>query len=271
MEWGILLEETLKKARVDTLEALKTREVLTKVGTGIGGDVTRQIDVIAENVLIEALRRHVQNATVLSEESGWIKIGLGGLPLFIIDPLDGSTNVVRGYPCASISMAVAEGFHLRDVFAGAVINLMSGDLFKAERGGEVYLNTRKVEPSDVKRLEEAFIAIDLNLSRGFPSYLKRVGPIIERAAHVRFLGTDALETSFVAAGICDAFVDLRGVLRLTDFAAAAFIVEEAGGVVVDVEGKPLNVAAVLDTSPPRGSFIAACTDELCRKILSLTW
>jgi len=260
-----IVEEALKAARQEVLKGRKAPTARKTMGIGAGGDVSREIDLVAERAVLDVLRRHFQNATILSEESGELKIGVGGLPLFILDPIDGSTNALRGYPSFSSSLAIAHGYELSMVRAAGVLNIPSGDLFLAEEGKGAFFNGLRIKPSEVRKLSEALLAIDLNVRRGGYGYLERISQILLKARHVRFLGTDALEIAFVSSGICDAFVDLRNFLRVTDIAAAAFIVREGKGIVVDGEGNPLNVRMDLKQ---RVSIIASGTKELCDEILS---
>ncbi len=258
--------DCLHQARTAILKGLKLPEA-GKTIRMVMGDTTKLIDEIADKTIIKCLKEHFQNFRLVSEEEyGLVAFGDGSGPIFIVDPLDGSTNALRGYPCYSVSIAVAEKPKFTSIIAAGVINVVTGDVFTAVRGEGAMLNGKPVKPSNVKRVEDALISIDLNIRRRLPGYLEKLSQVIERARYFRFLGTNALETCFVAAGISDAFIDLRGFLRLTDFAAACFIVKEAGGVVVDEYGKPLEIVFHGNV---RGKYIAACTEELCQEILRL--
>ncbi|MBS7627579.1 fructose 1,6-bisphosphatase, partial [Candidatus Bathyarchaeota archaeon] len=163
-----LLKEALRAARLEVMKGLRMPTARTKVGIGAGGDISRAIDLVAEGAVLDIIRRYFQNGTLLSEESGEMKIGKGGLPLFILDPIDGSTNAIRGYPCFSSSLAIANGYEFSNIQAAGVINIPSGDLFTAEVGKGAFLNGNRVRPSEVKRISEALLAIDLNVARGGP-------------------------------------------------------------------------------------------------------
>ncbi|MEM3692402.1 MAG: inositol monophosphatase family protein [Candidatus Bathyarchaeia archaeon] len=260
-----LIEEALMAARSEVIKGLRTPTARNMMGIGAGGDVSRAIDLVAEGAVLDVIRRYFHNATLLSEESGEMKIGKGGFPLFVLDPIDGSTNAIRGYPCFSSSLAIANGYEFSRVQAAGVINIPSGDLFTAEVGRGAFLNGKRIRPSEVKRISEALLAIDLNVRRGGSEYLEKIRQVLLKARHIRFLGTDALEIALVSSGTCDAFVDLRRFLRVTDVAAAAFIVQEGKGIVVDGEGNPLDLKMDLKT---RVSLIASGTKELCDEILS---
>ena len=257
----------LNETRKAILNGLKMPDA-NKAVKRIMGDTTKLIDEIANKKIIECLKEYFSNFKILSEEEvGLITFGNGSGPIFIIDPLDGSTNAIRGYPCYSISIAASLKPKFTSIIAGGVINVITGDLFTAIKGEGAKLNEIEIKPSNVTKVEDALIAIDLNIRERIPGYLDKLSPIINKARYFRFLGSNALETSFVAAGITDAFIDLRGFLRLTDFAAACFIVKEAGGIVVNENGNPLEI--VFHNGNVRGKYIAACTKELCKQILSL--
>jgi len=256
--------DSLKEARKAILHGLKRPDAGIALKT-VMGDVTKLIDKIAEDTIINCLKKHLKDFQILSEEAGRIRFGSGSGPIFIIDPLDGSTNALRGYPCFSVSIAAALKPRLSSIIAGGVINVVTGDIFIAVKGKGAKLNGKPIKPSKVTKIEDALIAADLNIRSKIPNYLAKVCKVIEKAKHFRFIGTDALETCFVAAGICDAFMDLRGSLRITDFAAACFIVKEAGGLVVNEKGEPLDLEFEGNV---RGKYIAACTSDLLNEILN---
>jgi myo-inositol-1(or 4)-monophosphatase len=230
------------------------------------GDQTFEIDRIAEEVVIETTRCFFKDATVVSEESGLVGIGHGGSPLIIVDPVDGSVNASRGYPCYSCSIGVSEGGNLSDVVCSGVINLLNGDLYVAEKHRGAFLNGSRLSVSNVERIEEALVAVDLNIRGRLPGYVKRMSRIIEEAKHIRSLGTDALELCLVASGAADAFVDLRGFLRSLDFAAASLIVREAGGVVLNEEAEDLEVKLVPVSRSP---IVAASSRSLGEEIIRI--
>ncbi len=228
------------------------------------GDHTFGIDRVAEEVIFKTARGFFRDATMVSEESGIVKIGGGGLPLIIIDPVDGSINASRGYPCYSCSIAVAEGENLSDVVCSGVVNLLNGDLYIAEKNQGAFLNGKRLKVSGVEKIEEALIAVDLNIRGRLPGYINRMSSIVERARHIRSLGTDALELCLVASGAADAFVDLRGFLRSLDFAAASLMVREAWGVVLNREAKDLDVKLIPVSGSP---IVAASSRKLGEEII----
>jgi len=229
------------------------------------GDLTYEVDLIAERTLLDQISKVLGSASVISEESGVIDVGGGGT-LIILDPLDGSNNALRGYPCFSTSVAIAEGEQLSQVLAGGVMNLVTGDIFIAERGLGTYLNGKRLKVSKTSRVQDALIASDLNTKGKLPNYIKRISRVLEKAKHVRFLGTDALEMCLVASGAADVFLDLRGLLRSTDIAASTLIIREAGGLVLSPNGSNLETTL---NPPSRVSLVACSTEELFKEIIQL--
>lgn len=227
------------------------------------GDQTFEVDRIAENLIFEATRKCFEDATLISEESEIVEIGMGGPPFIIVDPIDGSVNAARGYPCYSSSIAIADGINLSNIVCAGVINLLDGNIYLAERNHGAFLDGNKIRVSDVEKIEEALIAVDLNVRGRLPGYVNRISSILEKAKHVRFLGTDALEISMVASGAADAFIDLRGFLRSIDFAAASLIVKEAGGLVLNEKGEDLDVKLIPVSRSP---IIAVASKKLGEEI-----
>ncbi len=263
MKYFNIVVQTLLQCRSRVLDCMKYSSYKQPIQRNVFGDEMKLIDLVAEESIIESLRRYFNNATIVSEESGEIIIGCGGSPYIIVDPIDGSVNAVRGYPCFSTSIAIAEGVMLSSVIAGGVVNIVNGDVYYAERDYGAYLNGKSIRVSSIESIREALISADLNVKGRIPGYIARISSILEKAAHVRFLGTDALEICLVASGAADAFIDLRGFLRSTDLTAAVFIVRKAGGVVVDVKGNDLEIPIYPPSTTP---FIASATRKLLLEI-----
>ncbi|MEM0083563.1 MAG: inositol monophosphatase family protein [Candidatus Nezhaarchaeales archaeon] len=259
-----VIVEALMSAKARFAELKGSDEAYKELGIGAGGDVMRLLDFELEKVIMESITKDLGAFTLVSEESGVKECGKGEY-VVVVDPLDGSTNALRGYPACSTAIAIAKGGYLKDVVAAGVINLVTGDLYYAEKGSGAYLNNSKIKPRNISKVEEALIAFELNVRGQINGYVSRIAEIIEKARHVRLIGSDALEICFIASGTSDAFIDLRGFLRAPDFAASTFILKEAGGVVTDAYGNMLNCK--LDPKA-RSTIIATCTMELHRNIVS---
>ncbi len=172
-------------------------------------------------------------------------------------------NAILGIPAYSFSIAFASGKRLSDVSEALVADLPRAIIYEAELHKGAKCNGDTISPSKVERLSDSTIGVDLNIV-DLRSYTKKIMGILNMAKRKRYLGTNALEVCLVACGKYDAFVDLRGMNRVTDIAAAYLILKEAGGVIVDERGANVDVE-LLPAS--RLSFVAAANSTLCKNIL----
>jgi len=235
-------------------------------GKGAGGDIKKQIDLAAEDTLVQTLRELGVSCTLISEESGVTQIGTQASESFVTaDPVDGTANAVRGLPFAAISLALSRKPMLQEVEVAVVADVLRDMTYVAEKGRGAYKNDRRTTPSGTERLEEALVGVDFSTFRTqeLVSQLKRV---LEKTRHLRHLGANALEICYVADGTSDAFIDIRGKLRVTDIAAAYLILLESGGIITTLEGDRLT--APLDPKQ-RLSFIAAANKSIHGTIMSL--
>jgi myo-inositol-1(or 4)-monophosphatase len=166
----------------------------------------------------------------------------------------------------AISLAVSATPYLRDVETALVCDPIHDVTYTAERGKGAFRNHKRIQPSEVTSLGEAVIGVDFNMLK-IRKLLPRLLPLLEKVKHLRHFGADALELCYVADGKTDAFLDIRGKLRVTDMAAAYLILCEAGGVISTPEGEELDVT--LDAAQ-RVAFVAAANKtifEAIRKLL----
>jgi myo-inositol-1(or 4)-monophosphatase len=204
--------------------------------------------------------------TLISEESGIIKYGANLLECYVTtDPIDGTTNLLRGAPFYATSIAVSERPFLRSIRAGVVADLFHGTTYAAEKGVGAYRDGQKISSSPGVSVEEGVIGLDLNSFR-IKELVPRLTALMAEAKHLRHFGANALELCYVADGTIDAFIDIRGKLRTTDVAAASLIIREAGGILTTPEGKSLD--AKLDPKQ-KVEFIAAANAEVHERILRL--
>ena len=187
-------------------------------------DLKRLLDSEAQGAVVDTLERLGASVHLISEE-GDVTIGGGGAYV-IADPVDGTTNLSRDVPLAVTSLAVAETPRLSDAVAGLVMDLYTGDVYRAERNRGAWRGGKHIHPAGPRPLGDALLSMDI--SKGAP--LNPVKEVIARARHLRQLGCSALSLCLVAAGVMDAHIDLRGTLRATDVAAGLLILREAGGI-----------------------------------------
>ena len=239
------------------LERLPTRtEREPVVGDGRGGDETTAIDRAAE----EAILARIESAAgaVVSEEIG--RVGGSGLPLIVVDPIDGSLNAKRGIPFFSLSIAVAEGETMDDVVFGFVHDFGSREEWTARRGEGAWLDGERL--GAVRPKDEVEI---LSFEATRTSLVARDAPKVADLAHrLRIMGSLALSLCHLAAGRVDAVCSLKPA-RSVDIAAAQLLCSELGLAVdlFDVE-EPFG-AAPLDLEQ-RSRVVAAGSDRICKEI-----
>lgn len=203
--------------------------------TGADGTPTKLIDDAAEKAIFEVLRTENYPFRIISEEAGEKILGASPEYSLIIDPLDGTYNACAGIPFYSVSVAITSA-DLNDVLFGYVHNLATGDTFYAEAGKGAYLNGTKLTICDRNDIGNFCVSI-----YGYRQNISAASAIAGHVRRVRSLGSVALELCYVAAGLMDAFADVRGTIRRTDIAAGKLIIEEAGGVISDENGGSLRL------------------------------
>lgn len=199
---------------------------------GADGTPTEKIDEEAENAALSVLERDGRSMRFVSEELGEKRIGKKPEFTFVLDPIDGTFNAVNNIPFFCVPIAIGDS-DLSDTRYGYVKNLVSGDIYTAEKGKGSFLNNRKIHVSNVSELSGLSVI----------SYSHRPHAVAinnHKVRRVRVFGCAALELCYIASGIFDAFIDMRSMLRVTDIAASKLIVEEAGGKVTDGQGNSLS-------------------------------
>ncbi|MES9849732.1 MAG: inositol monophosphatase family protein, partial [Candidatus Thiodiazotropha sp.] len=193
-------------------------------------DFVSEVDRNAEAVIINLLREKYPHHAVLAEESG--KQGADDY-IWIIDPLDGTTNFLHGFPQFAVSIALKIKGRLE---VGVVYDPVSEEMYTACRGEGALLNDKKIRVSGRKGLNGALLGTGLPYRdfRFTDNYMGMLKALIKDSAGVRRPGSAALDFAYVAAGRMDGFWELG--LREWDFAAGALLVREAGGLVTDIGG-----------------------------------
>jgi len=255
----LLLKECAQNIREKALPLIAKPEAAETYGKGAGGDQMKKIDLIAEKALIDVLERNRASCTLISEESGAKKIGRESSEYYLTtDPIDGTTNAIRGLPFVAASLATSRTRNISDIDTALVSDILHNITYTATRGQGAYRNDQKIGPSTESSLEDAVIGIDLGTPKKrelTPHFIN----LLQRTKHLRHLGANALELCYVADGTTDAFIDMRGKLRVTDMAAAYLILLEAGGTMTTPEGKELTVPL---TPTQTVSFIATGNKQL---------
>jgi myo-inositol-1(or 4)-monophosphatase len=246
-------------AVLDELPSRLEREIV--VGEGEGGDDTTAIDAAAERAALgrlEALHASGVAFSLVSEELGERSFG-ASMPLLVLDPIDGSMNAKRGVPFFSVSLAVADGPTMADVFFGYVFDFGSKEEWVARRGGGAFLDGRPLTGPGPKEDVEI---LSFEATRT-DSIAARIGDMVGFAPRTRVMGSLAITLCHLAAGRVDAVCSLKAA-RSVDIAAAQLLVRERG-FAIDLPDRPPFADAPLDVSP-HSRVVSAATPELCREL-----
>ncbi len=190
-------------------------------------DYASEVDRAAEREIITILKTAYPSHAILAEESG---VHAGDDFVWVIDPLDGTTNFLHGFPQYAVSIALK---HKNRLEVGVVYDPLRDELFCAERGGGALLNSRRIRVSQQTSLKGAL------LGTGFPfksdthldAYMGMFRALTTECAGLRRAGSAALDLAYVAAGRLDGFWEI-GIMEW-DMAAGILLIKEAGGVVTD--------------------------------------
>lgn len=213
-------------------------------------DFVTEVDKAAEAAIIATIREAYPGHAILAEETGH-SAGAGGADAeyqWIIDPLDGTTNFIHGFPQYAISIGVA---HRGQMNQAVVYDPTRNELFTASKGGGAFLNDKRIRVSKRIKLADALIAT------GFPyrmfehldSYLAIFAEMTRQTAGVRRPGAASLDLAYVACGRVDGFWEFG--LSPWDIAAGSLLITEAGGLVSDLAGEAnyLNTGNVVAGNP----------------------
>jgi myo-inositol-1(or 4)-monophosphatase len=201
-------------------------------------DLVTDMDRRAEDLIVESIRARFPEHSVLAEERGVVAGSLSHR--WIVDPLDGTTNYAHGLPIFAVSIALQIDGRM---VLGVVYDPNRDECFIAERGRGATLNGARLRVSKVTRLAESLLGTGhqyRNVDSGEDNAVEH--PALSRACQsVREIGSAVIQLASVAAGRLDGFWELR--LGAWDVAAAALLIEEAGGVVTALDGGPLDLSA----------------------------
>jgi len=207
---------------------------ILKINTKAPNDFVTEVDQAAEEVIIETLLQAYPDHGILAEESGRTRGNKTSEFVWIIDPLDGTTNFIHGFPVYCVSIALAH----RGVIQQAVVyDPTRNDLFYATKGRGAYLNDKRLRVSKRTRMSDALIGTGFPFRKGdnFKRYVKMFEEVMQQCAGLRRPGAAALDLCYVAAGYYDAFFETG--LQPWDLAAGSLIVTEAGGLIGNFTGE----------------------------------
>lgn len=229
-ELDVALEAARRAARHIASEAHRPRASVEHKGAA---DLVTEVDRAAEGTIRDVLHRHTPNIPVLGEEGGGAD---DERTRWIVDPLDGTTNFVHGFPWFAVSIALeVDG----ELVAGVVHDPVRDIAYSASRGGGAHANGEPIAVSTTRQLDHALLATGFPYDRRERSheYAAYVEHFLVRAQGIRRPGAASLDLAMVAAGRIDAYWEFE--LEAWDVAAGALLVREAGGIVSDHRGDPL--------------------------------
>ncbi|MBE1443937.1 inositol monophosphatase family protein [Paenibacillus sp. OAS669] len=210
-------------------------------------DLVTEVDKGAEKMIRNLIQTHFPHHSILGEEgvepgpaasSKALEEVSDAEYLWIVDPLDGTTNFVHGFPFFSVSIALA---HKGEVIVGVVYNPIHDELFVAEKGKGAYVKGRRMRVSKETKLSESLIATGFPADRSYalPINLQGVQALTPKVRNIRVAGSAALHMAYVAAGRLSGFWEIG--LNSWDMAAGALLITESGGTVTDTSGNPYTL------------------------------
>ncbi|MEO0392822.1 MAG: inositol monophosphatase family protein [Pseudomonadota bacterium] len=196
-------------------------------------DFVSAADIKAEQTLREELQRVRPDYGMLLEEGGRVE-GKDHSNTWIVDPLDGTTNFLHGFPHWCISLGVERD---GDMYAGVVYDPIKDDMFYAEKGAGAFLNDRRIRVGGRQHMDEALLATDVpGVGRGnHQELLEIMGKVMGKVTGIRRTGSAALDLAYVASGKLDGYWERD--VNAWDVGAGIVLVREAGGIVSDLRGE----------------------------------
>ncbi len=200
-------------------------------------DLVTEADVAAEKIIIEILDKSTIKASLLAEESHSQYDTVPQNPVWIIDPLDGTTNFAHGFPWFGVSIAYASK---GEPLAGVIYCPIQDELFIACRDAGAWLNNEKINVSGVTRLQDSLVATGFpyDIHKDPEPVVSAFSAVLNKAQDIRRAGSAALDLAYLACGRLDGFWEIK--LKPWDTAAGQLLVEEAGGKITTLNGDQYN-------------------------------
>ncbi len=222
----------------ETKTFVKNRERAGHIRTKGRADYVTQVDTDIQNFLARELGRRFPDIQFLGEEEGLHE--MSGDTYWILDPIDGTTNLIHDYQHSVVSLALYEK---GETALGIIYDPFREDVYSAQRGKGSFLNGMPIHVSDAEALCETIITVgtspyDRDLA---DENFKRIRRVFDSAQDIRRTGTAAMDLAYVACGRIGGFFEPR--LSPWDFAAGQLLVKEAGGQVTDFAGEPLGFSS----------------------------
>lgn len=199
-------------------------------------NIVTDIDKKSENIIKNFIKKEFPTHGILAEESGLEK-GSSDY-IWVIDPLDGTTNFAHGLPIFSVSIGVLKQ---KEIICGVVYDVMNDEVYSAEKGSGAHLNSKRIKVSSASQIEESLLVTGFpyNISENPDNAIEKFATIIKKARGVRRLGSAAIDFCYVASGVFDGFWEID--LNPWDVCAGKLLVEEAGGKVTNFAGENIDI------------------------------
>ena len=196
-------------------------------------DFVSEVDREAERTIVETLLGTYPDHAILAEEGTAKGANADAENVWIIDPLDGTTNFLHGFPQYCVSIALA---HRGQIAHGVIYDPVRNDLFTASRGRGAFLNDHRIRVSKRQHLRDCLVGTGFPFRDGsyLDTYMRMMKAMIEQTAGLRRPGAAALDLAYVAAGFYDGFWEVG--LNAWDVAAGSLLIQEAGGLIGDLAG-----------------------------------
>ncbi len=276
--WREVALEIIAKVEKAISPLIGKKESGEVIKMGADGTPSKLIDLVAEKEVISILEKISYPILLISEEIGELEIGCESTDksyikdtdskiVFVVDPLDGTSNAVKNIPAYGISLAVAKypfkkrAPQLKDVKMGFVKNFATGDFFEGLKGKGANLNGEKIQGSDLIDVNNSSMGLFI-----YGTTFNQIDHLFQQIRRMRILGSVSIELCYVANGSYDAFVDINENLRVIDIAASQLIITESGGKISTQQGKPIN--KVLNAKE-RTSIVAAGNEKLHEKLIEI--
>lgn len=226
----IAIKAALKAGKIISRESLRLDQI--EIREKAQFDFVSQVDIECENTICEILHQYFPKDSIFTEESG-SKFTESQDNTWIIDPLDGTTNFLHGFPQYCVSIALVQKGR---VVVAVIYDPIRNELFTAERGKGAFLNNKRIRVSKCVDFERSLIGTGFPFRRNdnYTDFMSKFERVARAAAGLRRAGSAALDLAYVACGRLDGYWEAN--VNSWDIAAGTLLVLEAGGLVTDLDG-----------------------------------
>lgn len=199
-------------------------------------NLVTEIDTASEKLITDFIKKKYPTHGILAEEGS--DVNKSSEYLWVIDPLDGTTNFAHGLPIFSVSIGLQKN---RETIAGVVYDVMQDIVYAAEKGSGATAKSVKIKVSENNNLQHSLLVTGFpyNIKDNPDKALERFAILSKKSRGIRRLGSAAIDFCYVAKGVFDGFWEVH--LNPWDICAGNLIVEEAGGIVTDFDGNPIDI------------------------------